>query len=43
MTTDANLPNEYGRYGVYGGRFVNETLMPAVNELEKVYIESKSD
>ncbi len=43
MTTDANLPNEYGRYGVYGGRFVPETLMPAVNELEKVYIESKSD
>tara|TARA_Y100001934_G_scaffold70718_1_gene87851 strand:+ start:10145 stop:11347 length:1203 start_codon:yes stop_codon:yes gene_type:complete len=43
VTTDANLPNEYGRYGVYGGRFVPETLMPAVNELEKVYIESKSD
>ena len=43
MTDDVNLPDDFGRYGVYGGRFVPETLMPAVNELESVYKESKSD
>ena len=43
MTGDVNLPDDFGRYGVYGGRFVPETLMPAVNELESVYKESKSD
>lgn len=43
MIGDVNLPDDFGRYGVYGGRFVPETLMPAVNELESVYKESKSD
>ena len=43
MASDVNLPDDFGRYGVYGGRFVPETLMPAVNELESVYKESKSD
>jgi tryptophan synthase beta chain len=43
LTGDVNLPDDFGRYGVYGGRFVPETLMPAVNELESVYKESKSD
>jgi tryptophan synthase beta chain len=26
-----------GKYGKYGGRFVPETLMAAINELEKAY------
>ena len=43
MASDVNLPDDFGRYGVYGGRFVPETLMPAVNELEIVYKESKSN
>ncbi len=28
------LPDEGGHFGVYGGRFVSETLMPALEELE---------
>ncbi|MCX6379604.1 MAG: hypothetical protein NT023_09030 [Armatimonadetes bacterium] len=29
----ALLPDERGRFGVYGGRFVPETLIPALDEL----------
>ncbi len=32
-----------GKYGKYGGRFVPETLMAAVEELEEAYEESKED
>jgi len=28
------LPDERGRFGPYGGRYVPETLMPALEELE---------
>jgi tryptophan synthase beta chain len=28
-------PNERGRFGIYGGRFVPETLMPLILSLEK--------
>ena len=31
------LPDKHGRYGRYGGRFVPETLMPALLELEAAY------
>ncbi len=31
------LPDRHGRYGRYGGRFVPETLMPALLELEAAY------
>ena len=31
------LPDRHGRYGRYGGRFVPETLMPALLELEEAY------
>ena len=31
------LPDRHGRYGRDGGRFVPETLMPALLELEKAY------
>lgn len=37
------MPNEHGRYGSFGGRFVPELLMPALLELEKAYEESKKD
>jgi tryptophan synthase beta chain len=30
-------PDEYGRYGPYGGRFVPETLMRPLQELEEAY------
>ena len=32
-----------GRFGVYGGQFVPETLMPALEELERVYAEAAAD
>jgi tryptophan synthase beta chain len=36
-------PDEHGRYGIYGGRFVAETLMPLVLELENAYETAKAD
>lgn len=38
-----NQPNETGHYGSFGGRFVPETLMPAVIELENAYKEAMAD
>ncbi len=32
-----------GRYGVYGGRYVPETLIPALEELEAAYLEASHD
>ena len=32
-----NLPNTDGHFGAYGGRYVSETLMPALAELERAY------
>ena len=36
-------PDERGRFGLYGGRFVAETLMPLVLEVEKAYGACKAD
>jgi tryptophan synthase beta chain len=36
-------PDERGHFGLYGGRFVAETLMPLILELEKAYAAAKSD
>ncbi len=36
-------PDEQGRFGDYGGRFVAETLMPLILELEEAYEHSKRD
>ena len=36
-------PDESGRFGIYGGRFVAETLMPLVLELERAYEDAKGD
>jgi len=38
-----NLPDEKGYFGNYGGRFVPETLISALYELEEGYGESKKD
>src|ERR1700692_793153 len=35
--------NEPGRFGVYGGRYVPETLMSALEELERAYEKAKKD
>ena len=32
-----------GRFGPYGGRYVPETLMAALQELERVYEKAKRD
>jgi tryptophan synthase beta chain len=37
------LPDRKGYFGGYGGRFVPETLMPALDELEKAYYASRKD
>ncbi|WP_342431924.1 tryptophan synthase subunit beta [Neobacillus sp. FSL H8-0543] len=37
------LPNEKGHFGLFGGRFVPETLMKAVLELETAYTIAKKD
>jgi len=37
------LPNKHGRFGEFGGRFVPETVMPALLELEKAYLLAKKD
>src|SRR5690606_24499587 len=36
-------PDERGRFGIFGGRFVAETLMPLILDLEKAYDEAKND
>ncbi|HHG90733.1 MAG TPA: tryptophan synthase subunit beta [Devosia sp.] len=38
-----NGPDEDGRFGIFGGRFVAETLMPLILELEEAYAQAKSD
>ncbi len=36
-------PDEQGHFGIYGGRFVAETLMPLVLDLEQAYREARAD
>lgn len=36
-------PDENGRFGMFGGRFVAETLMPLILELEQAYDAAKAD
>ena len=36
-------PDEGGRFGPYGGRFVPETLMPALDELAAAYLSARAD
>ncbi len=38
-----NGPDEAGRFGDFGGRFVSETLMPLILELEAEYEHAKTD
>ncbi len=42
-TSDFNGPDEHGHFGPYGGIFVGETLMPALEELNRKYAELKQD
>src|SRR5215470_427738 len=36
-------PDERGHFGIFGGRFVAETLMPLILDLERAYDEAKAD
>ncbi len=38
-----NGPDERGHFGIYGGRFVAETLMPLILDLEQAYKDAKED
>ncbi|MEK7829418.1 MAG: tryptophan synthase subunit beta [Deltaproteobacteria bacterium] len=38
-----NLPDKNGHFGIYGGRYISETLMPVVLELEKSYLKLRND
>src|SRR4030043_169994 len=41
--TIKKLPDRKGYFDIYGGRFVPETLMPALLELEEAFFRSKKD
>src|SRR4030065_2271457 len=36
-------PDRKGHFGIFGGKFLPETLMAAVDELEGAYLSSKKD
>ena len=38
-----NGPDEQGRFGIFGGRFVSETLMPLILDLQAEYDRAKDD
>ncbi|MCS6943720.1 MAG: tryptophan synthase subunit beta [Geminocystis sp.] len=39
----SQVPDSFGRFGNYGGKYVPETLMPALAELETAYNKYKND
>ena len=43
MGAKTTYPDELGHYGVFGGRYVSETLMPAILQLNEAYAEIKDD
>ncbi|ACB52482.1 tryptophan synthase beta subunit [Crocosphaera subtropica ATCC 51142] len=42
-SNQTQYPDEIGRFGQYGGKYVPETLMPALSELETAYRRYKDD
>ena len=38
-----NYPDKNGHFGQFGGRYVSETLMPALLELDEAYKKYKND
>ncbi len=38
-----SIPGKSGHFGKYGGKFVPETLMPALEQLEREYLKAKED
>ena len=44
MTQEATgLPDAHGRFGDFGGQYVPETLMAALDELTRAFLEAKED
>ena len=43
LKNDFSQPDDNGHFGIYGGRYVAETLMPLILEVEKEYEKAKSD
>ena len=43
LNTYRSGPDEHGHFGIFGGRYVAETLMPLILEVEKAYEEMKDD
>src|SRR5512137_1909656 len=43
MNANTKVPDENGRFGQFGGRYVAETLMPLILDLEKAYEDAKAD
>jgi tryptophan synthase beta chain len=43
QANSTNVPDERGYYGEFGGRFVPETLVPALDEMTAAYFEAMND
>lgn len=43
LLASKSMPDDHGRYGGFGGQFVPETLMGALEQLEREYIQAKAD
>ena len=37
------MAEKIGRFGIHGGQYIPETLMQAIEELDKAYTEAKAD
>ena len=43
LNTYRSGPDEHGHFGIFGGRYVAETLMPLILEVERAYHEARAD
>ncbi len=43
ITTERRDPDRRGYFGSYGGRFVPETLVEPIEQLERAYFEARED
>ncbi|MDX2094718.1 MAG: tryptophan synthase subunit beta [Alphaproteobacteria bacterium] len=43
MTKPNTVPDSNGHFGIYGGRYVSETLMPLILEVERAYAAMRAD
>ena len=43
LNTFRSGPDERGHFGIFGGRFVAETLMPLILDLQRAYDDAKAD